>query len=113
MIVVYILLALFCALGVAACYVACVIEEEKKNRSRGGFMSWNIQKKGTPQEVSDAVKADPGAQYMPEGLALLIDDLLVQAKGPVALATNGHVLEGIGEAHLTIAAEAPKEEVPA
>lgn len=87
-------------------------------------MSWSIQKKGTPTEVFAAVKADPGAQNMPVGMTPLIEGLLAQAGRDVQLATNGHVFEGIGEVHLTIATAAPetvepetaealKEEVPA
>jgi RNA 3'-terminal phosphate cyclase len=72
-------------------------------------MSWNIKKQGVPQEVLDAVKADPGAQYMPEGLPLLIEDLVSKTGGTVEVSTHGHVHEGIGEVHLFIAPVAEKE----
>jgi hypothetical protein len=75
-------------------------------------MSWSIKAKGAPQQVLDAVKADPGVENMPDALPLLIEDLVSKTQGTVELATNGHVFEGIGEVHLTIsqaAAEAAPE----
>jgi len=101
------LIITFLVLGGAMCYMAIRIRCEER-KFRGGFMSWNIEKKGTPAEVLAGVKAAPDAHYMPETLPLLIEELLSKAKGGVSLSTNGHVFEGIGEVHLTIAA-APAE----
>lgn len=79
-------------------------------------MNWLIQKKGAPAAVLAEVKADLEAQYMPDALPLLIEELLSKAEGSssgivvVSLSTNGHVFEGIGDVHLSIAA-APAEVV--